>query len=768
MQSADGLTTVKSLACGMDLEFKYGVDSEYTFKFVKEMRESTPAALERVTLRDKTYQDTDSDDVFDLITETVTINGKAITHENNVLQSEKTVTSPEGRTVTMLYDPDTLVTTTQTTPGFFDTTYGYDTSGRLTSIDTNTRGTEFAYTAQGFLETVTDPENQITTYSHDPVGRITGILRSDGSTLGFTYNGNGNMTVLTNPATIDHAFGFNKVNLTSSYQTPLSGSYSYVYDKDRRLVQTNFPSGKQIFNIYDTTRLAQIQTPEGNIDYTYHCGTKVGSISKNGESVTYDYDGKLITPEALTGTLNQSLGYTYNNDFNMVGFTYAGGTVNYTYDNDGLMIGSGSFTISRNGQNGLPETVSGGSLNLARTFNGYGEVSDEAYTVGVQTVSSWGIIRDDNGRIINKTNSIGDFVYAYDSTGHLLSVTKDGTLIEEYDYDVNGTRRYEMNQQRGIAGRTYNYDDEDRLLSVDGTTYQYDLDGFLTTRTEGNDVTDYLYSSRGELLSVDLPDGTAIEYLHDPMGRGIAKKIDGAIVEKYLWQGLTRLLAVYDESDNLLMRFEYGDGRMPVAMNKGGTLYYLTYDQVGSLRVVADESGNVIKEVEYDAFGNVIGDTDPTFDVPFGFAGGLYDPDTGLVRFGYRDYDPDVGRWTAKDPILFAGGDTDLYGYVLNDPINWVDPDGRIPYGLIALIPYIPAITDFMVGFFVPGPPPPTPAGYLGITARELLNETWKRLTTPPKAEIKRFPIPPQPEVKRFPIPRQKEPQPESRAGDPC
>ncbi|MBU1388574.1 MAG: RHS repeat-associated core domain-containing protein, partial [Proteobacteria bacterium] len=61
-----------------------------------------------------------------------------------------------------------------------------------------------------------------------------------------------------------------------------------------------------------------------------------------------------------------------------------------------------------------------------------------------------------------------------------------------------------------------------------------------------------------------------------------------------------------------------------------------------------------------------------------GFAGGLYDADTGLVRFGYRDYDPDTGRWTAKDPIGFSGGDTDLYGYVLNDPVNFVDPEGLI------------------------------------------------------------------------------------------
>jgi RHS repeat-associated protein len=92
----------------------------------------------------------------------------------------------------------------------------------------------------------------------------------------------------------------------------------------------------------------------------------------------------------------------------------------------------------------------------------------------------------------------------------------------------------------------------------------------------------------------------------------------------------------------------------------------------------SDASGNVIKRVDYDSFGNIINDTNPSFDIPFAFAGGLHDRDTGLVRFGFRDYDPDIGRWTAKDPILFAGGDTDLYGYCLNDPVNFVDRWGLL------------------------------------------------------------------------------------------
>jgi RHS repeat-associated protein len=70
-----------------------------------------------------------------------------------------------------------------------------------------------------------------------------------------------------------------------------------------------------------------------------------------------------------------------------------------------------------------------------------------------------------------------------------------------------------------------------------------------------------------------------------------------------------------------------------------------------------------------------LSDTNPGFQ-PFGFAGGIYDNDTKLVRFGARDYDPVTGRWTAKDPIYFAGGDTNLYGYVQNNPVNFIDPSG--------------------------------------------------------------------------------------------
>ena len=104
--------------------------------------------------------------------------------------------------------------------------------------------------------------------------------------------------------------------------------------------------------------------------------------------------------------------------------------------------------------------------------------------------------------------------------------------------------------------------------------------------------------------------------------------------------------------------------------------YRIVSDLLGSVRQVVNLSnGAVVQRLDYDVWGNVTLNTNPDLQ-PFGFAGGLFDSDTQLTRFGARDYDAVIGRLTAKDPIGFAGGDTNLYGYVANDPVNFIDPTG--------------------------------------------------------------------------------------------
>jgi RHS repeat-associated protein len=111
-------------------------------------------------------------------------------------------------------------------------------------------------------------------------------------------------------------------------------------------------------------------------------------------------------------------------------------------------------------------------------------------------------------------------------------------------------------------------------------------------------------------------------------------------------------------------------------MVRGADVYRLVTDHLGSVRLVVKVSdGSVVQRIDYDEFGVVSSDTAPGLQ-PFGFAGGLYDADTKLVRFGARDYDAETGRWTSRDPVLWSGGQANLYRYCHADPINWVDPRG--------------------------------------------------------------------------------------------
>jgi RHS repeat-associated protein len=136
-------------------------------------------------------------------------------------------------------------------------------------------------------------------------------------------------------------------------------------------------------------------------------------------------------------------------------------------------------------------------------------------------------------------------------------------------------------------------------------------------------------------------------------------------------------VAQLDGSGAVVSLFVYGTKRtVPDYMVRGGNTYRIISDHLGSVRLVVDAAtGAISQRMDYDAFGNVTLDTNPGFQ-PFGFAGGIYDSDTKLTRFGVRDYEAQTGRWTAKDPIRFQGQDVNLYGYVRNDPQNNIDWSG--------------------------------------------------------------------------------------------
>jgi RHS repeat-associated protein len=160
--------------------------------------------------------------------------------------------------------------------------------------------------------------------------------------------------------------------------------------------------------------------------------------------------------------------------------------------------------------------------------------------------------------------------------------------------------------------------------------------------------------------------------------------VNGALVQGFLYQDQLNPVAELDGDSDLVSVFVYA-GRVNVpdmmfAKKEDGVtwrVYRIISDHLGSPRLVVNATtGQVVQRLDYDAFGNIIRDTNPGFQ-PFGFVAGLYDAHTGFTRFGARDYDAATGRWTSKDPILFGGGDPNLYAYVGGDPVNFRDLDGK-------------------------------------------------------------------------------------------
>jgi RHS repeat-associated protein len=197
---------------------------------------------------------------------------------------------------------------------------------------------------------------------------------------------------------------------------------------------------------------------------------------------------------------------------------------------------------------------------------------------------------------------------------------------------------------------------------------------------------DYTYDAFGNLQKVVQKSSTGtvtnktIEYLSDALGRRVAKKVNGQVVRQYAYRNKLQIVGEIDPVHQVVRRFWYGSrANVPDFMEEktstGSTYYRIISDQLGSpVLVVNATTGAIVSSRNYDEWGGMYGTG--LDQVPFGFAGGLYDADTLLVRFGARDYDPETGRWTSKDPILFNGGQANLYVYVGNDPVNRADPSG--------------------------------------------------------------------------------------------
>jgi RHS repeat-associated protein len=615
-------------------------------------------------------------------TDTTTVNGRTSTSVFTVSDLTYLNTSAaERKTATVL---DSLERLSSTQIGsLLPVQFAYDSHGRLSTTTQGTRVHTLAYDSNGFLASTTNPLNQTISFTRDLAGRVTTETLADGRVVNYTYDDNGNLTSVTPPGKSAHDFSYTIVNLISAYTPPTvsgTGATTFAYDVDRELRSITRPDGKTIKYAYDKAgRLSSVTTPTETIAYSYSSTT--GSMSRasiaGGEAIAYAYNGPLLTSSTWTGTVAGAVSRSYNDNFWVASESINGSnSVSFSYDKDGLPTKAGSLALTTN-SNALVTATTLGSATDARSYNTFGELTEYSASYGGSALYTVTFTRDADGRVSGKTESIGGvtntFKYTYDKSGRLTDVQENNTTVSTYSYDTN-SNRLEAITSSGTAKGTY--DAQDRMLTYGGTSYTYTANGELATQTAASQTTTYTYDVLGNLIAVTLPNGTAISYIVDSNNRRAGKEVNGVLATGFLYDG-NRILAQLNSSNEVVSQFVYASqAQTPDYMISGGITYRIFSDEMGSPRLVVNTStGAIAEQISYDEFGNVISDTNPGFQ-PFGFAGGLYDQDTKLLRFGARDYNPAIGRWTAKDPILFAGGDTNLYGYVLNDPVNWTDATG--------------------------------------------------------------------------------------------
>jgi RHS repeat-associated protein len=625
------------------------------------------------------------------LTDTVTLNGRIQTTVYDATSKTFTSTSPAARQTTAVIDSLGRITQSQTT-GILPVNTSYDPQGRPATIAQSSGADErlisFAYNPQGYLDSVTDPVGRQVKYQYDLAGRVTRQTLPDHREILFSYDANGNLAELLPPGRPGHRFTYTPVNLTESTVPPdvAAGSNStlYRYNLDKQPTQVQRPDGQTIDYNYDSAgRIGSITVPEGNVSYSYNSTTgKLTSVTtQDGLGLNYTFSGALPTQTGWSGTVSGNVGKTYDNDFRVGTVSVNGANpFSYQYDNDSLLTGVKNaalginLTLTRNAQNGLLTGTALGSLTDSYSYNGFGEVTGYLAKHATADLYKTDVSRDKLGRITQKIETVGGststrtFDYAYDVAGRLVEVKLNGTIQSSYGYDDNGNRT-DLN-----GAPIAHYDAQDRLLDYNNATYDYTANGELKTKTVGNATTSYHYDVLGNLRQVTLPNGTAIDYLIDGQNRRIGKQRNHVLEQGFLYQDQLKPIAELDGNSQIVSRFVYATGaNVPDLMIKGGATYRLIKDHLGSPRLVVDIATNtVMQQMDYDVWGNVIQDSNPGFQ-PFGYAGGLYDRDTHLVRFGARDYDAETGRWTAKDPIGFGGGDTNLYGYVVSDPVNKMD-----------------------------------------------------------------------------------------------
>lgn len=696
-KSIDGVETISEYSADPRL----GGSAKYLSSYTK----SYPSGLVYESEQSKAVELTDEKDILSVskISVLSTINSKTSSNEFFPVTGVSISTSAMGRVVNSKLD-DMQRPIEISENGIDPVVIGRDLSGKITSLKQGNRETVFSFNSLNQLENERDPLGHIKSYEYNANGNVTKVIYPSGRIVEYIRDENQNIVGLINPKSLSYSLVPNILDNMTGFLSQKIGSaapnsISYAYDLDQNISSITNAGGSVINYHRDEVGRVERITSSGGLQTTYNYNSTTGNLalstSSYGISNSYSFDGDLPKSQTMAGEIVGTVEYGYNSDLQIISEKVNGDDKVFSYDNDNLLTGAGSETLTYSPTNRQLDFSKIGIVQTDFGYDRYGQDNGVDVKANGNLLFSTQITRYLDGRISKLTETVQGIVtekeYFYDVDRQLIEVKENGVTKEEYSFDLNGNR--ETVSLGGIT-ETSVYDNEDRIVSRGPASYTFDNDGELEGVSDLSSSKSFVFDDFGNLEEANI-NGVVVTYLMDSENRRSVRTKDGEVTEKYLYRNSLSPAAVLDKNNNTVSRFVYTTkSNIPSYMIKGGIEYKIISDHLGSVRLVVNASnGNIVQRMDYDTWGKVLSDTNPGFQ-PFGFAGGIYDQDTKLTKFGARDYDAETGRWISKDPIKFDGG-INLYAYADNDPVNKIDSNGRNPIVAVGAVAAVGGIANF-------------------------------------------------------------------------
>jgi len=540
-----------------------------------------------------------------------------------------------------------------------------------------------------------------TAYGYDPLGNLTQTIDSEGNPTGLTYDGLGRMVGVSDPDRGTIQFTYSSTGRLETSTDAKSQTIQYAYDgADRVMTETFIVPGRgpeiHASYHYDAERPADLPPDHPTLSNTL--GRLVYVEDLTGESVfSYDPRGHISVDTRKIGTIFYSTFFTYDAAERLSGLTYPDPTlsqeqrlnVGYQFNQRGLLSSAPGFAsqISYRASGQIESIVYANQVLSTRGYDVRNRLEILTTTSPSETPSIIQDLRyehDRTGNLLTVTDRrpgvSGEMnsteCFSYDDLYRLLRV--DGHCGErsyyiDFDYSPSGNLTYKASDRSEVNLGRLRYGEQagpHALTTAGPRRLRYDANGNLSA---DDGIAAYDWDAKDRLSRAVPMAGPATDFSYDYAGARVAKRTG---------TGEVLYINRYAEVRNgQLIKYVFAGNHRLAQVDFQGQTAFNHADRLGSSSLVTESDGRISGRIEYYAFGQERLRTGSSW-LPYTYTDKERDGETNFDYFGARYYESTLGRFISLDPWGAAfrpenPQTLNRYAYTLNNPLRYVDPDGR-------------------------------------------------------------------------------------------